>query len=201
MALKSGITEALFDIVGSDHVWLRAGWSQFDVTGSRRRIDADAVVFPRTTQEVAALIRGAAACEIPVIAVPALSEYGKMWCHTDGIVLALNRMNKVLEVDTERCRARVQPAVTASRLVATAAVAGASCSADGRYSLLEFEAVLPTGEVVRADKSTNFAGVITELTIDMRPNRRNCRVRSVFGRMKSVGRDGACRFDDHFRVG
>ncbi|MFI5372030.1 MAG: FAD-binding oxidoreductase [Candidatus Eisenbacteria bacterium] len=70
----------------------------------------DVVVLPRSTDEVAAIVRWAAARGVPVtargagtgLAGGATPEHG-------GIVLSLNRMTRVLRLDTERMFAWVQP--------------------------------------------------------------------------------------------
>ncbi len=70
----------------------------------------DVVVLPRSTDEVAAVVRWAHANRIPVtargagtgLAGGATAEYG-------GIVLSVNRMDEVLRVDPDRMLAWVQP--------------------------------------------------------------------------------------------
>ncbi len=70
----------------------------------------DVVVLPRSTDEVAALVRWARTHALPVtprgagtgLAGGATPEQG-------GLVLSVNRMDRVLEVDAERMVARVQP--------------------------------------------------------------------------------------------
>lgn len=94
MAMASGIAEALFDIVGREHVWLRRSQSLFSIPGVRRGVDADAVVFPGSSREVADVIRGAAACGIPTTVVPLPSMGGTRWSNPGGIVLVLTRMSK-----------------------------------------------------------------------------------------------------------
>jgi glycolate oxidase subunit GlcD len=70
----------------------------------------DVVVLPRSTDEVAAIVRWARAHGVPVtargagtgLAGGATPEYG-------GIVLSVNRMDKLLRVDSERMLAWVEP--------------------------------------------------------------------------------------------
>jgi len=70
----------------------------------------DVVVLPRTTDEVAALVRWARARGLPVttrgagtgLAGGATPEHG-------GVVLSVNRMDQMLRIDTERMFAWVQP--------------------------------------------------------------------------------------------
>jgi glycolate oxidase len=80
-----------------------------DALTLERRIP-DVVVLPRSTDQVAALVRWAHARGVPVtprgagtgLAGGATAEHG-------GIVLSLNRMDRVLSVDPERMVAWVQP--------------------------------------------------------------------------------------------
>jgi len=72
----------------------------------------DVVVLPRSTDEVAAVVRWAATHGLPVtprgagtgLAGGATPEHG-------GVVLSVNRMDQVLEVDPARMLARLQPGV------------------------------------------------------------------------------------------
>jgi glycolate oxidase len=72
----------------------------------------DVVVLPRSTDEVAALVRWAHVHELPItprgagtgLAGGATPEHG-------GLVLSVNRMDQVLRVDAERLFAWVQPGV------------------------------------------------------------------------------------------
>ena len=74
------------------------------------RVRPDVVVLPRSSDEVAAVVRWARAHDVPVtargagtgLAGGATPEHG-------GIVLSVNRMDKVLRVDAERQFAWVQP--------------------------------------------------------------------------------------------
>lgn len=100
MTLASGIGAALSDIVGREHVHVapnvtsRYGCRQFGLIHAV----PDVVVFPGSTTEVAEVLRGAYACGIPVVqrlATRYLS--GGMIVLTGGIVLALDRMNRIIE--------------------------------------------------------------------------------------------------------
>ncbi|TMQ68809.1 MAG: FAD-binding protein [Candidatus Eisenbacteria bacterium] len=72
----------------------------------------DAIVLPRSSDEVAAIVRWARAHGVPItargagtgLAGGATPEHG-------GLVLSLNRMDRVLRVDSERMFAWVQPGV------------------------------------------------------------------------------------------
>jgi glycolate oxidase subunit GlcD len=72
----------------------------------------DAVVLPRSTDEVAAIVRWAATRGLPVTARGAGTGLaGGATAAHGGLVLSVNRMHRVLRVDTERMFAWVQPGV------------------------------------------------------------------------------------------
>lgn len=124
MALASGIVEALCDIVGGEHVWLGPNRMIVDSTGTWRRVDADAVVFPHATREVAELVRGAAVSGIPITFLSAWNQSPTPWLNPGGVVLVLTRMDRILEISTVRRLVRAQPGVATARLAASAAAAG-----------------------------------------------------------------------------
>lgn len=165
MALAPGIGEALVDIVGRDHVWL-------DPNVTRRyacrpcaliQLVPDAVVFPGSTAEVSEVLRGAHACGVPVVERSATwTRSGGMVLLAGGIVLALDRMNRIVDINGAEGIARIQPGVCAEQLHAAAAAFGVrgvpdwGCDPAGREAafdphsrVLGLEAVLPSGEIVR----------------------------------------------------
>lgn len=199
MALAPGIGAALVDIVGGDHVC-------FDVAVRRRYgrwltevfyAVPDAVVLPARTGEVSELMRGAAACGVPIVhrsLAPGSARavlLGAGW-----IVLSLERMNRIVDVDLVGGVARIQPYVTGEQLrFATeldlsgpAEVSGlaAEDSHTSQCAILDAEAVLPRGEIVRTgdrlptrdqrlaaplDGPDGTMAVITEFTICLDPSR------------------------------
>ena len=75
------------------------------------------VVFPESTDEVAAVLRLADADGIPVTARGAGTGLsGAAVPAADGIVVCFDRMNQVLEIDTENHVAVVQPGVRLNEL-------------------------------------------------------------------------------------
>ena len=77
----------------------------------------DVVVFPETTEQVAEIVKLAAAHKTPIIARGSgTSVTGAALSPHGGILLDLVRMNQILEVDLKNGFARVQPAVICNHL-------------------------------------------------------------------------------------
>ena len=71
-----------------------------------------AVAFPLTTEDVAAIVRLAAREKLPVVARGSGTGLSGGSVVTEGgIVVAFARMKRILEIDAENLRARVQPGV------------------------------------------------------------------------------------------
>lgn len=178
-ALADAPIDALIDVVGEEHV----------LTGDR--ISADyghdealtvgavtpaAVVRPASAAEVVGVLRVAAEHRIPVTARGSGTGLSGGAVPVDGgLVLSCERMNAVLEVDTENHVAVVQPGVTLTQLDEAVAEHGlvypvypgelsgslggnVATNAGGmravrygvtRNQVLGLEAALPTGELIR----------------------------------------------------
>lgn len=176
----AGLIEALGGIVGASHALdaHAAGddYSHDEALNAEWR-EPDAVVFPSTTAEVAAILAHANEHRIPVTARGAGTGLsGACIPREGGIVVSFDRMNQVLEIDTENHAAVVQPGVTLDQLDAllaphqlvypvfpgeySASLGGnVNTNAGGmravkygvtRHHVLGIEAVLPTGEVIRS---------------------------------------------------
>jgi glycolate oxidase len=121
------LARAIAEIVGDAGVlWRRADVLPYEVDGFvYEKLPPDLVVLPRTTEEVAGVLRVADQEGVPLIARGAgtglaggcLAEYG-------GIVLSLARMDRVLEIRAEDRVAIVQPGVVNTDLTAAVAVHG-----------------------------------------------------------------------------
>ena len=137
----------------------------------------EVVVTPRSTQEVVEIVKFAASTKTPIIARGAGSNLCAATVPLNGgIVLSMNKMNKILEVNRAQMLAVVQPGVTNQILDETVAKDGlmfvpdpgsknvstiggnVATSAGGlrglkygttRNYILGLEAVLGTGEVIR----------------------------------------------------
>jgi glycolate oxidase len=72
----------------------------------------DLVVFPRSTEDVVAVVRAAAEFQVPLVGRGAGTGLsGGAIPREGGIVVAFARMNRILEIDLENERAIVQPGV------------------------------------------------------------------------------------------
>jgi glycolate oxidase len=173
------VLDELAAIVGADH--LRS--SAADLVPFSRdatplfAAPPDAVVFPGSTAEVAAVLRLATERRIPVVPRGAGSNLAAATVPLQGgIVLVLTRLDRILEVDPDELLAVVQPGVTTAELAAAATARGllfapdpgsrtvstvggnvATCAGGlrglkygvTRNYVLGLEAVLATGEVIR----------------------------------------------------
>jgi glycolate oxidase len=178
-AIDDGVLRRLRSIVGADHVLTSPGDLEPYATDATPlyRARPDAVLAPASTAEVAAVLRLACAHGIPVtprgggsnLSAATVPEHG-------GIVLAMTRMNRLLEVSPEELLAVAEPGVTTaeladaaerqgllyppdpgSRTVATVGGNVATCAGGlrglkygvTRNYVLGLEVVLATGEVIR----------------------------------------------------
>ncbi len=140
-------------------------------------VEPDAVVFPESTAEVAAILEYADSHRVPVTARGAGTGLsGACVPRQGGVVTSFDRMDQVLEIDPDNHCAVVQPGVTLDQLDAQLAPLGLvypvfpgeySASLGGnvntnaggmravkygvtRHHVLGIEAVLPGGEVIRS---------------------------------------------------
>src|SRR5208282_2323684 len=84
----------------------------YEYDGGTEKHPPDLVAFPRTTEEVAAIVRIAREFQAPVVgrgAGTGLSGGAIACC--GGIMIAFARMNRILEIELENERAVVQPGV------------------------------------------------------------------------------------------
>ena len=177
---RAGLAKRLAAVVGSEHVRTDAGalrvYAQ-DATPLHRG-HPDAVVFPASTEEVAAVVTLAGELGVPLIPRGAGTNLSAgTIAHRGGIMLTLTRMNRLVELDLDNLVAVCQPGLTTARLAAAAAehdllyppdpgsrttstVGGNVAENAGglrglkygvtRDYVLGVEAVLGTGEVIRA---------------------------------------------------
>jgi len=175
----SDVIEELARIVGAEHVDAeeRAGEDYtHDECLTVAPVTPAAVVRPASATEVAAVVRWAHDHRVPVTARgSATGMSGACVPVPDGIVVGFDRMDAIVEIDTDNHVAIVQPGVTLARLDEATAGHGLvypvfpgenSASLGGnvatnaggmravkygvtRHHVLGLEAVLPTGEIIR----------------------------------------------------
>jgi glycolate oxidase len=170
--------DRLATIVGPPHV--RPG-DEVDDYGHDEALTVEAVApawvaCPGTTDEVAAVLRLASELGVPVVARGAGTGLSGACTPTpDSLVVSFERMDRILEIDTENHVAVVQPGVRLAQLDEALAAVGLvypvfpgeySASLGGnvatnaggmravkygvtRHQVLGLEAVLATGEVIR----------------------------------------------------
>src|SRR4051812_18993924 len=84
----------------------------YEYDGGVDRHQPDMVVFPRSTEEVSAIVRIAQEFQVPFVGRGAGTGLsGGAIPREGGIMLAFARMNRILEIDLENERAVVQPGV------------------------------------------------------------------------------------------
>ncbi len=84
----------------------------YEYDGGVDRALPDLVVFPKSREEVVAVMCLTAAAGVPLVARGAGTGLsGGALARTGGVILSLNRMRRVLEVDIENGRAVVEPGV------------------------------------------------------------------------------------------
>jgi len=84
-----------------------------------------AVVTPRTVEEVVTVVQWCHKHQVPMVPRGSgTSLSGGSLPHADGIVIALNRLNKILEIDLDNRLAVVQPGVINSMLTSAVQHAG-----------------------------------------------------------------------------
>ncbi|MFD5092315.1 FAD-binding oxidoreductase [Amycolatopsis thailandensis] len=146
---------------------------------------------PGSAEEVAELLKAASEHGVPVTARGSGTGLsGGAQPREDGLVISFERMNAVLEVDTENHVAVVQPGVTLSELDEKTTAAGLgytvhpgelSASVGGnvgtnaggmravkygvtRHNVVGLQAVLPTGEIIRTGGKTSKVSTGYDLT-------------------------------------
>jgi glycolate oxidase len=177
MPIAADLLPELAAIVGAQHV--RADDDarvQYGMDALKRGHPADVVVFPKSTLEVAAVVRVCARHRVPIVPRGGGSGYtGGSVPIRGGVVVSLERMNRILEIDEANLIAVAEPNVVTGDLqdavervglfyppdpasLRQSVIGGnvAECAGGPRafkygttkQYVLGLEAVLPTGEIV-----------------------------------------------------
>ena len=197
VALPALLLDGLTAIVGAAHIRTDAeSRLAYGTDALKRGAAADVVVLPAGTAEVAAVVRLCAASGVPMVPRGAGTGYtGGAVPTRGGVVIALERMNRILDIDEANLVAVVQPHVITGDLqdaverlglyyppdpasLRRSSIGGnvAECAGGPRafkYGttkryVLGLEAVLPTGEVIRTGGKTvkNVVGYdLTQLLV------------------------------------
>jgi len=177
LPLSPDFIRSLETIVGAPHVRTDgASLQAYGIDGTKRGHPADVVVTPDGAPEISTIVRLCAEHGVPVVPRGAGTGYtgGAVPLH-GGVVISMERMNRVLEIDEENLIAIVEPNVITGELQAAvervglfyppdpaslnrSAIGGnvAECAGGPRafkygttkQYVLGLEAVLPTGEIV-----------------------------------------------------
>src|SRR5262249_46722827 len=175
--LTTDLIPALASVVGSGYIKTDdASRLAYGTDALKRGRPADVVVLPATTEEVAAVVRLCAEHRMPIVPRGGGTGYtGGAVPPRGGVVVAMERMNRILEIDEANLVAVVEPNVVTGDLqdavekvglfyppdpasLRQSVVGGnvAECAGGPRafkYGttkkyVLGLEAVLPTGEIV-----------------------------------------------------
>ena len=176
--LQPDLLSQLVEIVGQPHVRLdpdaRLAYGTDGVKGGGR--PADVVVIPADAREIARVVRACVERRVPFVPRGAGTGYsgGAVPLH-GGVVISLERLNRILEIDEANLIAVVEPCVITGELQAAVEAVGlfyppdpaslaissiggnvAECAGGPRafkygttkHYVLGLQAVLPTGEIV-----------------------------------------------------
>jgi len=112
-ALPPGFISRAVGIVGGPFVLQDAASREtYGTDGTRVSAPADLVILPGSTQEVSQLAMLCNDARVPIVARGAGTGYtGGAVPTRGGIVLSMERMNRILEIDPLNLLARVQPNV------------------------------------------------------------------------------------------
>ena len=86
--------------------------SLYEYDGSVDKARPEMVIFPRTTEDVSAIVRITAKCGVPIVGRGAGTGLsGGAIPRAGGVTIGFSRMNKILEIDLDNERMVVQPGV------------------------------------------------------------------------------------------
>jgi glycolate oxidase len=124
--LRADFIDRLRSIVGADHV--RTDAAALDAYGTdalKRGHPADLVVLPDGVDQVSAVVKVCAAERVPIVPRGGGTGYtGGSVPTRGGVVLSLERMNRILEIDEDNLVAIVEPNVVTGDLQAAVEAVG-----------------------------------------------------------------------------
>ena len=124
--LSPSIEQELEQIVGADHVRRDASsLAAYGTDALKIGHPADLVILPGSTQDIAAIARLCHEMRVPLVVRGAGTGYtGGAVPTSGGVVLSVERLNRILEIDEENLLAVVQPAVITGDLQAAVEARG-----------------------------------------------------------------------------
>jgi len=113
LALPPAAKRTIIDLVGPRGYLDRPeDLSLYEYDGSVDKARPELVVFPRTTEEVAAIVKITAQHGVPIVGRGAGTGLsGGAIPRAGGVIIGFSRMNRILEIDVENERAVLQPGV------------------------------------------------------------------------------------------
>src|SRR6201994_908070 len=113
VALPPAAKKKLIDLLGPKGYLDRPeDLTLYEYDGSVDKSSPELVVFPRTTEEVSAIVKIAAAHGVPIVGRGAGTGLsGGAIPRAGGVTVGFSRMNRILEIDIANERAVVQPGV------------------------------------------------------------------------------------------
>lgn len=126
MSHPSDFADRLRSIVGADHVRTdAASLETYGVDALKRGHAADLVVLPDGADQVSAVVKVCAAARVPVVPRGGGTGYtGGAVPTRGGVVISLERMNRILEIDEQNLIAVVEPNVVTGDLQAAVEAVG-----------------------------------------------------------------------------
>ncbi|MCU1327925.1 MAG: linked oxidase domain protein, partial [Bryobacterales bacterium] len=111
--LPPEVKQKLIAIVGPrGYLDLPSDLSLYEYDGSVDKARPEMVVFPETTEQVAAIVKATVEHDIPIVGRGAGTGLsGGAIPRAGGVTIGFSRMNKILEIDLENERMVVQPGV------------------------------------------------------------------------------------------
>jgi len=124
--MKTKSLRELTDLLGKDGVLYQPeDLLLYEYDGSVERARPDCVVFPRSTDDVVRIVRLAKQDRVALVGRGAGTGLsGGALAREGGIVVSFARMNRILEIDVENQRARVEPGVVNADLSLSVADSG-----------------------------------------------------------------------------